>query len=90
MPLPINKTTQELTDSQDGRCAICRGLLFPVEDRPLYPREWERWLVTRTAVTMTTMHPGTSEEAAPRLVHAECRKALGPELRHPYEPPGLA
>ena len=34
VPLPINKTTQELTNSQDGRCAICGGLLFPVEDRP--------------------------------------------------------
>jgi RNA-directed DNA polymerase len=90
VPLPINKTTQELTDSQDGRCAICRGLLFPVEDQPLHPREWEKWLVTRTAVTTTTTRSGPSEEAAPRLVHPECRKALGPELRNAYEPPGLA
>jgi RNA-directed DNA polymerase len=90
VPLPINKTTQELTNSQDGRCTICRGLLFPVEDRPLNPREWEKWLTTRTAVITTATHPGRSEEAAPRLVHAECRKRLGPELRNAYEPTGLA
>jgi len=33
VPLPINKTTQELTDAQDGRCSICGGLLFAIEDR---------------------------------------------------------
>ena len=29
MPLPINKTTQELTDAQDGRCQICGGSCSP-------------------------------------------------------------
>ena len=32
----------------------------------------------------------SSEEAEPRLVHAECRKRLGPELQNAYEPSGLA
>jgi hypothetical protein len=80
----------ELTDSQDGRCAICRGLLFTVEDRPQNPREWEKWLATRTAVITTAARPGDPEEAAPRLLHTDCRKQLGPELRDAYEPSGLA
>ena len=41
-PLPINKTTHELIDAQDGRCAICGGFLFAIEDRPQNPREWEK------------------------------------------------
>ena len=90
MPLPINKTTQELTNSQDGRCPICKGLLFAVEDRPQNPREWEQWLAIRTAVITTAVRPGTPDEAAPRLIHAECRRELGPELHNAYEPPRLA
>jgi RNA-directed DNA polymerase len=91
VPLPINKTTQELTNSQDGRCAICGGVLFAVEDRPQNPREWETWLTSRAAViTTATGQTQQPEEAAPRLVHAECRRGLGPELRNAYEPTGLA
>jgi RNA-directed DNA polymerase len=84
--LPINKTTQELTNSQDGRCAICKGSMFPVENQPQTPREWENWLATRTAITTTAIRPGNSEAAASRLIHAECRPALGPKMRHPYDP----
>ena len=90
VPLPINKTTQELTNSQDGRCSICSSFLFAVEDQPQNPREWEKWLATRTAVITTAVQPGSPEEAAPRLTHAECRRGLGPELRNAYEPSGLA
>jgi RNA-directed DNA polymerase len=91
VPLPINKTTQELTDSQDGRCTICGAFLFAVDDRPQNPREWEKWLVTRTAVITTAARgPDPAEQAAPRLIHTECRRGLGPELRDAYEPSGLA
>jgi RNA-directed DNA polymerase len=91
VPLPINKTTQELTDSQDGRCTICGGFLFAVQDRPQNPREWEKWLATRTAIiTTATREPNPAEEAAPRLIHAECRRGLGPELQNAYEPSGPA
>jgi RNA-directed DNA polymerase len=90
VPLPINKTTQELTDSQDGRCGICKGLLFAVEDRPQNPHEWEKWLATRTAVITTAVCPGSPEEAAPRLIHAECHHNLGPDLQNAYQPTGLA
>jgi RNA-directed DNA polymerase len=50
VPLPINKTAQELTNSQDGRCTICGGFLFTVENRPQNPREREKWLATRPAI----------------------------------------
>jgi RNA-directed DNA polymerase len=88
--LPINKTTQELTNSEDGRCAICKGAMFPVENQPLTPREWETWLATRTAIITTATRPGSTEAAGTRLIHAECRRALGPELQDPYDPSGLA
>ncbi|MBV8956546.1 MAG: hypothetical protein JO179_20580 [Solirubrobacterales bacterium] len=88
--LPINKTTQELNNSQDGRCAICKGAMFPVENQPRTPREWETWLATLTAVITTATRPGSTEAAGTRLIHTECRRALGPELQNPYEPSGLA
>jgi len=62
VPLPINKTIQELTDAQDGRCSICGGLLVAVEDRPQNPREWEQWLATPTRVNTIA----TSKEAEAR------------------------
>ena len=88
--LPINKTTQELTDSQAGRCATCGGSLFAVENQPQTPSYWEKWLATRTAIITTATRPGSSETAGTRLIHAECRHGLGPELRDPYEAIGLA
>jgi RNA-directed DNA polymerase len=89
MPLPINKTTQELIDSQDGRCPICGGDLFTVEDRPQNPREWEQWL-TATRHTINMIATRAPEEAAARLVHAECRHGHGLALHNAYEPSGLA
>ena len=91
-PLPINKTTQEFIDSQDGRCVVCGGLLFAVEDRPQNPQQWEQWLTTnrQTINTIAMRMPGTSEKAAPRLAHADCRKGNGLALHNAYEPTGLA
>jgi len=89
MPVPINKTTQELIDSQDGRCLICRGDLFAVEDRPQNPREWEQWL-TATRHTINTIATRAPGQAAARLVHADCRKHHGLALHNAYEPSGLA
>jgi len=71
-PLPISTTTRALTNAQDGRCVICGGLLFAVEDQPQNPREWEAWLTNtrKTINTITTREPSTSGKAEPRLVHA--------------------
>jgi RNA-directed DNA polymerase len=91
-PLPINKTTQELIEAQEGCCTICGGTLLTVDERPQNPREWERWLDTtrQTIDTIAAGKPGTSGKAEPRLVHAECRKGSGLALHNAYEPSGLA
>jgi RNA-directed DNA polymerase len=84
-PLPINKTTHELIDAQDGRCAICGGFLFAIEDRPQNPREWEKWLATprRTINAIATRDPSTpAEKAALRLIHIDCRKGNGTTLHN--------
>src|SRR5215213_3890911 len=62
----------------------------PSRTGPQNPREWEKWLAIRTAVITTAARPGRTEEAAPRLMHAECRRGLGPGLRTAYEPSGRA
>jgi hypothetical protein len=92
VPLPINKTIQELTDAQDGRCVICGGFLFAVEDRPQNPREWEKWLTItgQTINTIATREPSASGKAEPRLVHAACRESSGLALHNAYVPSGLA
>ena len=77
------------TNSQDGRCSICRGLLFAVENPPQSPHEWAKWLATRTAVITTATRPGSSEEAAPRLIHAECRRGSTRNCGTPTKPQGL-
>ena len=65
--------------------------LFTVEDRPQNPREWEKWLAhPHRRSSQPRRSQATPEEAAPRLLHTDCRKRLGPELLHAYEPSGLA
>jgi RNA-directed DNA polymerase len=92
VPLPINKTTQELIDAQDGRCLICGGSLLAIEDRPQNPREWEHWLATtRTTIDTIAMRAhGATDEAEPHLVHADCRNGKGLALHNAYEPSRLA
>jgi RNA-directed DNA polymerase len=40
--LPINPRAFRLHQEQDGRCAICRATLVPVEGRPQTPHQWEQ------------------------------------------------
>jgi RNA-directed DNA polymerase len=90
--LPISKTNQWHRKAQDGRCPICRGALFPA-DRPQSPREWEHWLVANrtTIVKIAASEDGTSDAAAPHLIHADCRnRGNGPALLPAYDPAGLA
>jgi RNA-directed DNA polymerase len=91
-PLPINNTSLRLHKAQDGRCAVCRGTLFAVEDRPQTPREWEQWLATnRTAIVkIAPRADGTPDEAEPRLIHAHCRDSGDQALLPAYDPSGLA
>jgi RNA-directed DNA polymerase len=87
-PLPINNTSLRLHKSQDGCCAICRGALFAVEDRPQTPREWEQWLATNriAIVKIAAREARTSDDAEPRLIHARCRNGTGPALLPAYAP----
>jgi RNA-directed DNA polymerase len=88
--LPISKASQWLRKAQDGRCPICRDVLFAA-DRPQSPREWEQWLATtRTTTMIVSMRDGTSDKAEPRLIHADCRNGKGPALLPANEPSGLA
>ena len=91
-PLPINKTTQELIQAQGGRCTICGGSLLAVDDQPQNPQQWATWLAsTRNTInTIATRASGTSDNAEPRLAHADCRKGNGLALHNTYEPSRLA
>ena len=88
--LPINKTTQELNNSQDGRCAICKGAMFPRREPAADPARVGDMAGPRTTVITTATRPGSTAAAGTRLTHAECRRGLGPELQDPYAPSGLA
>ena len=46
---------------------------------------------TRNTIhTIAMRTPGTSDDAEPRLAHADCRKGNGLALHNAYEPSGLA
>jgi RNA-directed DNA polymerase len=79
--LPINLTAQRLHRAQHGRCAICNSTLLAIEDRPQTPREWETWLTTARKTIDVDWAPGTTDKAAPRLIHPDCNTR---------QPPGLA
>nr|WTB28929.1 group II intron reverse transcriptase/maturase [Streptomyces sp. NBC_00830] len=77
---PLDTTTLRLLRTQNGRCPLCGGLLLHADREPQSPHEWEQWIkVTRTAIrkhaiTAETGHGTPDEPAAPRLLHASCRR----------------
>jgi RNA-directed DNA polymerase len=79
-PLPINLTAVRLHREQDGRCAICQGSLVAVEDRPQTPGDWETWLSTARKTIDVVWAPGTTDKAAPRLIHLDCNTRQPPRL----------
>ena len=88
-PLPINHTALRLHRAQDGRCAICRSALAPVEDRPQTPREWETWLATTRKTIDVMWDRDMSDKAEPRLIHLRCL-GNGPALLAAQPPSRLA
>ena len=65
----------------------------PSMTSPQTTTSWEQWLATtRTTIIMTAARTGTSDEAEPRLIHADCRHRHGrrPALLPANAPPGLA
>jgi RNA-directed DNA polymerase len=91
-PLPVNRTARWLLAAQDGRCHTCNGTLHAATDRPQTPADWEHWLVAnRIAITTITIPAaGTTGEAEPRLIHADCHHRSGPTTLHAPTPSGLA
>jgi RNA-directed DNA polymerase len=78
-PLPINRRAFRLHQEQDGRCAICRATLVPVEDRPQTPHQWETWLATTRKTIDIVWDPGTPDKAGPpRLIHLHCQPTRQP------------
>jgi len=79
---PLSTATLRLLKTQDGRCALCRGLLLHADHEPQNPQEWEQWLkVTRKAIRKhaITAEPGSGtpdKPAAPRLIHTHCHRRL--------------
>ena len=88
--LPINHTAQRLHQAQDGRCAICKVMLLPVEDRPQTPHEWEHWLATTRKTIDVMWDHGTPDTAEPRLIHVHCHTNRGTALQPAKPPSGLA
>ena len=88
--LPVNRTAQRLYRAQDGRCAICKVMLVPVEDRPQTPHEWEHWLATTRKTIDVVWDHGTPDEAEPRLIHLRCHHGRGPALLPVQAPSRLA
>jgi RNA-directed DNA polymerase len=88
--LPVNRTAQRLNRAQDGRCAICKVMLVPVEDRPQTPHEWEHWLATTRKTLDVIWDHGTSDTAEPRLIHVRCQTSSRPALQPAKQPSGLA
>jgi RNA-directed DNA polymerase len=78
-PLPINPRAFRLHQEQDGRCAICRATLVPVEGRPQTPEQWETWLATTRKTIDIVWDPGKPDKAGPpRLIHLHCQPTRQP------------
>jgi len=88
--LPVNRTAQRLYRAQDGRCAICKVMLVPVEDRPQTPHEWEHWLATTRKTLNVIWDHGTPDTAEPRLKHVHCHTSRDTALQPAKQPSGLA
>jgi len=80
-PALLDRSVLILLAKQNGRCALCQGLLLHADHEPRSPTEWEQWhRVTRKAITKHHLiaHPDRSTPDGTRLVHSHCkRRATG-------------
>ena len=80
-PLPVNNTTKRLLAVQEGRCPICKGVLFAADHRPETTHAWEQWL--HNARTQTIVQAsGTPDTGGYRLIHADCHTSSRPAPPH--------
>lgn len=91
---PVDRTTQQLLDSQQGRCAHCGQLLLHADRPPQTPTEWEQWFgglrkaMERNAISLR--QDGSTHEPQLRLLHTHChRRTSGkrqPSTLHTSDP----
>jgi RNA-directed DNA polymerase len=95
---PVDRTTQRLLDSQNGRCSDCGQLLLHADRPPQSPHQWEQWVRgLRKAMdhnSISLRQDGTPHDPQLRLLHTHChRRTLGKRQTstlHASDPPGLA
>jgi RNA-directed DNA polymerase len=82
MQPPVDRTTQQLLDSQQGRCTSCGQLLLHADRPPQNPREWEQWFgglrkaMDHNAISLR--QDGSPHDPQLRLLHTHChRRATG-------------
>ncbi|GAA3794208.1 group II intron reverse transcriptase/maturase [Streptomyces chiangmaiensis] len=97
-PLPLDRATMRLLQTQKGRCQLCGQLLLHADRAPQSPTGWEQWLrTTRKAIKARNIaYQGakTPDGVQLRLAHASCLRrpkasANGATLQS-REPSGLA
>jgi RNA-directed DNA polymerase len=88
-PLPINPTTKRLLAAQNGRCHICKGMLFAADQQPQTTHAWEQWLHNaRTRIIVQAS--GTPDNDGYRLIHADCLTSSRPAPTHTKTHKGIA
>jgi len=80
-PPPVDGMTVRLLQAQQGRCAICGGLLLHADHPPQSPQEWEvRRAVIRKAISKQYVaFPGGDSpgDQRVRLLHTHCQRRNG-------------
>jgi RNA-directed DNA polymerase len=75
---PVDRTTQQLLDSQRARCVHCGQLLLHADRPPQTPREWEQWYrglrkaMDHNAISLR--QDGSTHDPQLRLLHAHCHR----------------
>jgi RNA-directed DNA polymerase len=76
-PALLDRSVLILLAKQNGRCALCQGLLLHADHEPRSPTEWEQWhRVTRKAITKqyVSAHADKATPDDTRLVHSHCQR----------------
>ncbi|MET8030795.1 group II intron reverse transcriptase/maturase [Streptomyces avermitilis] len=75
-PVPLDRATMRLLQTQKGRCQLCGQLLLHADRHPQSPTGWEQWLrTTRKAIKarhIAYQGAKTPDGVQLRLAHASC------------------
>jgi RNA-directed DNA polymerase len=78
MQPPVDRTTQQLLDSQRARCVACGQLLLHADRPPRNPLEWEQWYrglrkaMDHNAISLR--QDGSTHGPQLRLLHTHCHR----------------